>query len=86
MGWFHAPRRRRRRYKVETLEDLIEHLIENPDQIYILPSLKAAMVYYPPNETIIVIYGDFSGDHEQCNRELQLGLRKLVAQDTAWLN
>lgn len=56
------------------LGEIMEFLVANPDQMYITESETIALVYYPPTETVIAIDGDFSGNEEDCNRELQKGL------------
>ena len=69
-----------------SLGEIVDHLIEHPEQMYILPSREAAMVYYTPDESILVIEGDFSGDAVQCTNELRQGLSEFIVRDTAWMN
>lgn len=69
-----------------SLAEVVDHLYENHDSMYILPSRKAALVYYPPNDAVMVIRGDYQGDAAHCNRELQKGLDRLIKQEKAWLN
>lgn len=56
------------------------YLRTHRDQMYVMPGKKSAMVYYPANDCVMVIHGDFSGGPEECNLELQKGLRKLQAE------
>jgi tRNA pseudouridine-54 N-methylase len=59
------------------LDYLVEFLAENPDQMYVSEKGTSALVYYPPDDRVIFVVGDFSGNAEECNRELQRRLQEL---------
>lgn len=72
-----------------SLGEIMEYLIANPEQMWINEEGTMALVYYPPAETVLALDGDFSGNEEDCNRELQLRLEQFkirLQQDKAHLN
>lgn len=61
----------------DALDDLVEYLAENPGVMYISERKSSVLVYYPPSDAVIFVVGDFSGNEEECNRELQRRIQEL---------
>jgi hypothetical protein len=51
----------------ETLGEVVEFLTENPDKMFILGDKTAVMIYWPADEAVLVIDGDFDGSPTWCN-------------------
>ena len=54
-----------------TLEDIVEYLYENQDEVFISENKTSALLYYPPNDAVIFIIGDFRGGEREINREIR---------------